>query len=65
MLQILRSVHGQSQVLKHYLCPNATSQSFAIISGKSPVTKSKFVHVWSISGSCADIACLPYLLKTT
>ena len=65
MLKILRSVHGQPPVLKHYLCPNATSQGFANVSGKSPVTKSKFLHVWSLSGSYADIAFLPFLIKTT
>jgi len=65
MLKILRSVHGQPPVLKHYLCPNATSQGFANVLGKSPVTKSKFLNVWCLSGSCADIACLPFLLKTT
>jgi len=65
MLKTLRSVHGQPPVLKHYLCPNATSQCFANVSGKSPVTKSKFLDVWSLSGSYSDIACLPFILKTT
>jgi len=57
MLQILKSVHGQPPVLKHYLCPNATSQGFANVSVKSPASKSKFVDVWSLSGSYADVAC--------
>jgi len=65
MLKILRSVHGQPPVLKHYLCLNATSQGFANVSGKSPVTKTKLLNVWCLSGSYADIACLPFLLKTT
>jgi len=38
MLKVPRLVHGQPPVLKHYLCPNATSQGFANVSGKSPVT---------------------------
>ena len=65
MLKILRSIHGQPPVLKHYLCPNAISQGFTNVSVKSPVPKSKFLDVWSLSGSHADIACLPFLLKTT
>jgi len=44
MLKILRSVHRQPPVLKHYLCPNATPQGFSNVSVMSPVTKTKFLE---------------------
>jgi len=47
MLKILRKVLGPQPVLKHYLCPNATSQGFSNVSGRGPDTKSKFLDVWT------------------